>query len=111
MALFSSSLLLRSFSKNPNSIFQKRKLNPISLDLKNITKNKLIQLGMEKTKPPFQNPDWTFLNRTTQLPIGISHLYELRIAQTWRRWKDNSMIFLIYLEAHLTHHDVGVMVI
>ncbi|WMV45069.1 hypothetical protein MTR67_038454, partial [Solanum verrucosum] len=35
----------------------------------------------------------TFLNRTTQLPKGLTHSYELRIAQTWRRWKDHSKRF------------------
>ncbi|WMV45313.1 hypothetical protein MTR67_038698 [Solanum verrucosum] len=25
--------------------------------------------------------------------MGISPSYELKIAQTWRRWKDNSNIF------------------
>ncbi|WMV35052.1 hypothetical protein MTR67_028437 [Solanum verrucosum] len=41
---------------------------------------------------PFQNPVYTFLIRTTQLPMGISHSYEFGIAQTWRCWKDNSKI-------------------
>ncbi|KAG5580994.1 hypothetical protein H5410_051621 [Solanum commersonii] len=48
---------------------------------------------MEKTKPPFQNPDWTFLIQPAQLPMGISHSYKLRIAQTQWRWKENSKIF------------------
>ncbi|WMV19548.1 hypothetical protein MTR67_012933, partial [Solanum verrucosum] len=34
-----------------------------------------------------------FLDQTAQLPKGISHSYELGIAQTWRRWKYYSTIF------------------
>ncbi|WMV50393.1 hypothetical protein MTR67_043778, partial [Solanum verrucosum] len=30
---------------------------------------------------------------TAQLPKGITHSYELRIAQTWRNWKDHSTSF------------------
>ncbi|WMV43123.1 hypothetical protein MTR67_036508, partial [Solanum verrucosum] len=42
---------------------------------------------------PFKNPDWTFLIPTTQLPKRITHSSELRIAQTWWRWKDYSKGF------------------
>ncbi|WMV33677.1 hypothetical protein MTR67_027062, partial [Solanum verrucosum] len=35
----------------------------------------------------------TFLIQTAQLPKGISHSYELGIAQTRRCWKDYSKIF------------------
>ncbi|WMV54171.1 hypothetical protein MTR67_047556 [Solanum verrucosum] len=34
-----------------------------------------------------------FLNPTTLLPKGITYSYELGIAQTWQRWKDNSKSF------------------
>ncbi|WMV32221.1 hypothetical protein MTR67_025606, partial [Solanum verrucosum] len=34
----------------------------------------------------------TFLIQTTQISKGISHSYELEIAQTWRYWKDYSKI-------------------
>ncbi|WMV47910.1 hypothetical protein MTR67_041295, partial [Solanum verrucosum] len=35
----------------------------------------------------------TFLIQTAQLPKGITHSYELGIAQTQRRWKGYSKIF------------------
>ncbi|WMV20150.1 hypothetical protein MTR67_013535, partial [Solanum verrucosum] len=35
----------------------------------------------------------TFLNRTTQLPKGITHSYELGIPQTRRCWKYYSKSF------------------
>ncbi|WMV25302.1 hypothetical protein MTR67_018687, partial [Solanum verrucosum] len=35
----------------------------------------------------------TYLIRTSQLPKGISHSYELGITQNQWRWKDYSKIF------------------
>ena len=48
---------------------------------------------MENILLPFSISDWTFLDPTTQLPKGITHLYGFEIAQTWRHCKDRAKTF------------------